>query len=320
MEIIRDIDNSNLPPCVATIGFFDGVHRGHRFLIGQMQAEARKEGLCTTLVTFSEHPRKVMQQDYCPRLLSTPEEKVALLAHAGVDYCVLLRFTQEMARLTASEFMERVLKDRLHVKTLFVGYDHRFGHNRSEGFEDYRRHGHDIGMEVVQADVCKTTDASCISSSAIRSFLLKGDVAAATQRLGYAYSIEGTVVDGYKVGRTIGFPTANITVDNPDKLLPADGVYAVRVTITGKTYQGMLDIGHRPTFNGDGRRSIEVHILDFSSDIYRQAVRLHFIQRIRSDIRFANVEGLIAQLHDDEEQVRRILSRSDTQAIPLFPA
>lgn len=309
MEIIRDIDKINIEPCVATIGFFDGVHQGHRFLINQIKAVARAKGLRSALITFSVHPRKVMQKDYQPQLLSTPKEKAELLATTGVDYCIVLDFTPEIARLTACEFMEDILKKKLNVASLVIGYDHRFGHNRAEGFDDYYQYGTKIGMEVLRAKACIINDVN-VSSSVIRLFLQEGEIDMATKCLGYNYYLDGTVVDGYKVGRTIGFPTANLKVEDQDKLVPADGVYAVKVTVAGQEYMGMLDIGHRPTFNNGTNKSIEVNILDFNSDIYEQFIRITFIRRIRSDIKFKKVEDLIAQLHRDEAEVRRILQHS----------
>ena len=309
MEIIRDIDKINIEPCVATIGFFDGVHQGHRFLINQIKAVARAKGLRSALVTFSAHPRKVMQKDYQPQLLSTPKEKAELLATTGVEYCIVLDFTPEIARLTACEFMEDILKKKLNVASLVIGYDHRFGHNRAEGFDDYYQYGTKIGMEVLRAKACIINDVN-VSSSVIRLLLQEGEIDMATKCLGYNYYLDGTVVDGYKVGRTIGFPTANLKVEDQDKLVPADGVYAVKVTVTGQEYMGMLDIGHRPTFNNGTNKSIEVNILDFNSDIYEQFIRITFIRRIRSDIKFKKVEDLIAQLHRDEAEVRRILQHS----------
>ena len=309
MEIIRDIDKINIEPCVATIGFFDGVHQGHRFLINRIKAVARAKGLRSALVTFSAHPRKVMQKDYQPQLLSTPKEKAELLATTGVDYCIVLDFTPEIARLTACEFMEDILKKKLNVASLVIGYDHRFGHNRAEGFDDYYQYGTKIGMEVLRAKACIINDVN-VSSSVIRLLLQEGEIDMATKCLGYNYYLDGTVVDGYKVGRTIGFPTANLKVEDQDKLVPADGVYAVKVKVTGQEYMVMLDIGHHPTFNNGTNKSIEVNILDFNSDIYEQFIRITFIRRIRSDIKFKKVEDLIAQLHRDEAEVRRILQHS----------
>ncbi len=308
MEVIRDFSTaSHIEPNVATIGFFDGVHRGHSYLIRQVEEVAQKRGLRSALITFPVHPRKVMQSDFQPRLLSTLEEKIGLLSHTGVDCCFLLDFTPQLSHLSAHEFMLQILKETLNVQVLVIGYDHRFGHNRSEGFEDYCRYGQEIGMEIIRASACEIAEIP-VSSSVVRSFLQEGRVEMATRCLGYEYTLEGIVIDGHKVGRTIGYPTANLRLKDPGKLIPADGVYAVRVLVGGEKYMGMLDIGHRPTLNNGIDKSIEVHILDFSSDIYNQSIRVSFVQRIRSDIKFRNVDGLIAQLHFDETETRRLLS------------
>ena len=246
MQIIRDISAIKPEPCVATIGFFDGVHAGHRYLIQQVKEIAAAKGLRSALVTFPVHPRKVMNATYRPELLTTPKEKISLLADIGVDYCLMLDFTPDISQLTAREFMNRLLKERYQVKCLVIGYDHRFGHNRSEGFEDYVCYGKEIGIEVIRAQAYTsdieigTTRNIPVSSSLIRKLLHEGEVEIAARCLKYEYFLDGTVVGGYQVGRKIGFPTANLSVDDPDKLIPADGVYAVWVTFDGKTYMGML--------------------------------------------------------------------------------
>ena len=293
-------------PCVATIGFFDGVHRGHRFLIDCVKRLARERGLEAVIITFPVHPRMVMQPGFQMPLLSTPEEKRRLLGEQGVDRVVELPFTLELSRLTAREFMVEALQRRLCVDTLVIGYDHRFGHNRSEGFEDYCRYGGEIGMRVVRAEVC-VVDGVTVSSSAIRRFLCGGEVAIAARCLGYEYYLEGTVVDGFKVGRRLGFPTANLRVEEPGKLVPADGVYAVRVAVGGRTYAGMLNIGVRPTVDNGGDRSVEVHILRFGSDIYGEHMRVDFVQRIRNEQKFAGTDELVAQLRRDAAEVERLL-------------
>lgn len=305
-------------PSVATIGFFDGVHRGHRYLIEQVREVAAVHGLASSVVTFPVHPRKVMQSDYRPQLLTTCEEKVALLAETGVDDCIMLDFTPEIARLTARQFME-LLKEDYGIRALVIGYDHRFGHNRSEGFDDYVRYGQELGMEVLLAreysyikkdaaegmGIIQEEDA--VSSSVIRHLLLAGDVTLAAECLGYDYFLNGTVVGGYRVGRTIGFPTANLRVSDADKLIPADGVYAVRIFLDGKEYGGMLSIGYRPTVNNGTDRSIEVNIFHFDADIYNQPMRISFVRRTRAELKFNTIEELVAQLHQDEAEIKTIL-------------
>lgn len=313
MQIIPDISAIIPEPCVATIGFFDGVHTGHHYLIQQVKEIAAAKGLRSALVTFPVHPRKVMNADYRPELLTTAEEKIHLLAETGVDYCMMLDFTPEISRMSAKEFMTRLLKERYQVKYLVIGYDHRFGHNRSESFEDYVRYGEEIGMEVIRARAVTSDIATSdsqnvpVSSSLIRTLLHQGDVDAAARCLGYEYFLDGTVVGGYQVGRKIGFPTANLCVDDPEKLIPADGVYAVWVTLDGKTYMGMLNIGMRPTIDNGTNRTIEVNILHFHSDIYNKTIRLTLVKRTRPELKFDTIDALIGQLHKDAEEVEVIL-------------
>lgn len=313
MQIIPDNSAIIPEPCVATIGFFDGVHAGHRYLIQQVKEIAATKGLRSALVTFPIHPRKVMNADYRPELLTTPEEKISLMAETGVDYCLMLDFTPEIAHLTALEFMTQILKERYQVSCLVIGYDHRFGHNRRESFEDYVRYGEAIGIEVIRAQVysnnikTETGQNTPVSSSLIRKLLHQGDVDIAARCMGYEYFLDGTVVGGYQVGRKIGFPTANLNVDNPDKLIPADGVYAVWVTLDGNTYMGMLNIGKRPTIDNGPDRTIEVNILHFHSDIYDKFIRLTFVKKIRPELKFNSVDELIAQLHKDAEEVEALL-------------
>lgn len=302
MQIIHNIPDLVPEPCIATIGFFDGVHRGHRYLIEQVKEEAAVRGIRSALITFSVHPRKVMNAEFCPELLTTQDEKLALLAETGVDYCIVLDFTPEISQLTAREFMTDLLKARCQVQGLVIGYDHRFGHNRSEGFEDYCRYGEAIGMKVIHAQAC-LYEGIHVSSSAIRTYLHKGDVGMADLCLGYDYFLDGTVVGGYQVGRKIGFPTANLKVEDPDKLIPADGVYAVHVSFDGVTYDGMLNIGHRPTMNNGTHRSIEVNILRFHSDIYEKTIRLSFVKYLRPEIKFDSIDALVEQMRKDQEEV-----------------
>ena len=305
MNIIRDTYPQALPPTVATIGFFDGVHLGHRYLINQVKIAASQCGWCSSIITFPIHPRQVIQSDYQPQLLSSPEEKIELLSQTGVDNCILLPFTRELSKLTAWEFMQ-LLYEQYKVRMLVIGYDHRFGHNRAETFEDYCRYGRELGIHIMQA-TAYTQEQDKVSSSAIRRALLSGDVMTAQKYLGYNYFLEGTVVSGYQVGRKIGFPTANLRVDFPYKLIPSIGVYAVRVQVAGQQWKGMLSIGYRPTINNGNDLSIEVHILDFEGDIYNQQMRLEFIEFLRPEVKFDSIDELIAQMHKDKEETIKVL-------------
>jgi len=306
MTIIEDTHPQTLPTTVATIGFFDGVHLGHRFLIQQVKMAASQCGWYSSIITFPIHPRQVIQSDYQPQLLSSPEEKIELLATTDIDNCILLPFTHELSMLTAREFMQ-LLYNNYKVRMLVIGYDHRFGHNRAETFKDYCRYGRELGIHIIQA-TAYTQKQDNVSSSAIRRALLFGDVTTAKKYLGYNYFLEGTVVDGYKVGRKIGFPTANLRVDFPHKLIPSVGVYAVCVSVKGQNYKGMLNIGHRPTLNNGTNLSIEVHILDFQGDIYRQKMRIEFIEFLRPEMKFNSIDELILQMQKDKEATIQVLA------------
>lgn len=303
MKLITDISDlrpGTLNPSVATIGFFDGVHRGHRFLIEQVCRVATEQGLASMLITFPVHPRMVMQKDYQPRLLSSFDEKCALLADTGADVCVALPFTRELASLSACEFMQQVLRDRLQVRTLVIGYDHKFGRNRAEGFDDYVCYGAELGIEVVRAEAYQLSDIH-VSSSVVRTFLAAGKVDLAARCLGHNYFLIGHVTGGKQIGRTLGFPTANIEVDDALKLIPADGVYAVRVHLGESVYKGMLNIGCRPTIDDDTHRTIEVHLLHFEGDLYDKHLRIEFIRHIRGEQKFRSREALVRQLQQDAE-------------------
>lgn len=286
----------------ATIGFFDGVHLGHRYLIDQVREAAARRGLEPLVITFDGHPRKVVQPAFVPQLLTTPAEKLQLLREAGVAHVRLLAFDHALSRLTARAFMRR-MHEEMGVRALVMGYDHRFGHGGGTP-EDYRRWGLETGIEVVTARELGSLKAS---SSLIRHHLGAGEVAEAAALLGYAYRLGGQVVGGHRIGRTIGFPTANLAVE-ADKLKPAQGVYAVRAQLPDGTHRmGMLNIGHRPTMDNGEAVSVEVHLLDFEGSIYGVYLTLSLEARLRGEHRFASREALIAQLRQDARAVRRLL-------------
>lgn len=307
MQLVCETSDIVLRPSVATIGFFDGVHRGHRYLLDQVREVAAARGLASSVITFPVHPRKVMQPGFCPDLLTSCDEKVSLLAKTGIEYCMMLEFTPELARLSARQFMT-ILKERYQIEGLVVGYDHRFGHNRSEGFEDYVRYGKELGIEVRQARAYSYKEDRTVSSSVIRQCLQEGKVSEAVTYLGHDFSLEGIVVGGYRVGRRIGFPTANLRVNEPDKIIPADGVYAVYVYLDGVKYGGMLSIGYRPTLANGTDRSIEVNIFHFNADIYDQPIRISFVRYMRPELKFDTVVELILRIRQDEEEIKAVLS------------
>lgn len=290
---------------VCTIGFFDGVHRGHQYVIEKLRADALAHGLESMVMSFRQHPRQVLQKDYIPKLLTPAEKKISLLKMTNVDHVVALDFTTEMAQMTARDFMV-MMHDKYNIVRLLIGYDNRFGHNRSEGFEDYQKHGKEIGIEVVCNDELPTRSGS-ISSSLVRRCLTEGNITLANSCLGYEFGFSGTVVRGFGEGRKLGFPTANMHISQ-DQMVPKRGVYAVRVAIEGypNTYAGMMNIGVRPTY-GEFSETIEVHILDFDADIYDKTINVRFVQRLRDEQRFASIDELKAELARNREQVKNYL-------------
>jgi len=300
MQIIYQPDIINLLPCVATVGFFDGLHAGHRFLIEELKTIAKINCLKSTVITFAVHPRKVLNAEFKPELLTTLNEKLTQLESMNIDSCIVLDFTLNMAGLSAYEFLKTILKEKFCVHTLLVGHDHRFGHNRTDGFPEYKKYGELLGMNVVQCDQYNTESDKHISSSEIRNALKNGDIELSNRLLTYQYSLQGKVIEGFKVGRQLGFPTANIKPEDPDKIIPASGVYAVRVHWNNFQYKGMMNIGYRPTMDNGDNISIEVHIIDFDSDIYNQTLLIEFISRIRDEQKFNSLEELKMQLNQDK--------------------
>ena len=300
----------------AAIGFFDGVHLGHRFLIRQVTTEAARRGLQPIAVSFEEHPRLALPNaDYRPALLTTNAEKLRLLSQTGLSACALLHFDQQMARLTSREFMERILRNELRVRCLIVGYDHHFGSDTSARFDDYVRSGRDLGIDVVREQPFDAAGLR-VSSSVVRRLLKEGDVASAARCLGRCYTLEGTVVEGHHVGTPLGFPTANIRPDASAQLIPQRGAYAVLADVDGQTYKAMLNIGQRPTLNNGDEETIEAHLLHYTgAPLYGHRLRISFVKRLRPERRFNSLEALKAQLAADAEEVERGV-KSPSPALP----
>ena len=313
--IILQKDVNFSMPQVATIGCFDGVHRGHQLLINMVMQEAHVRGLQSSVITFDRQPQELFDPSYHPQLLSTLEEKEELLQAMGVDNLVVLPFTWEVAGLSAQAFMEQILRQRLHVKVLITGYDNRFGHNRSEGFDDYVRYGQALGMEVLRGDEERFSGTEeAVSSSAIRQLLLEGEVERMPECLTRPYSLTGKVVAGEHIGHELGFPTANLSPDHPDKLIPAPGVYAVWTEIDGRRLPAMMNIGTRPTFDGT-MQTLEVHILDQVGDVYGRRLKVEFMARLRSERRFDNRKALVEQLKADKAETMELLVNSEKQKV-----
>ena len=294
--------------CVCTIGFFDGVHRGHQCLIRQVRDEALRRGARSLLITFDRHPRAVFAPDSAPRLLTSTDEKMALLRASGVDDIRVLPFDQPMAALSARQFMQQVLRDQLGVTALVIGYDHHFGHPQGETFADYQAMGRQLGLYVVLA---RELAGAHVSSSTLRRALEAGDVETATRLLGRPYSWTGHVVHGHAVGRQLGFPTANLEASAPDKLLPARGAY----TVYAGTQPALLNIGRRPTIDNGSDTTVEAHLIDFQGDLYGQTITVAFIARLREERRFDSEQQLVEQLRrDKEEAIERL--KDSSPALP----
>ena len=291
---------------IATTGFFDGVHCGHRLVIERLVSLARERGDESLVVTFWPHPRAVLQDGARElRLLTTLEEKKALLAALGVDRVEVLDFTRSFAALTAEQFLRDILRDRYGVTTLLMGYDNRLGSDRLTASK-LRPLAQALGIELIELESLSFRPGEAsgeISSTKIRKSLEDGDIASATKMLGYGYSLKGVVVAGNRLGRTIGFPTANMRLYEPLKLVPGRGVYVVEAQVLGKKYRGMTNIGLRPTVGGTFT-TIETHILDFDEDIYGLPLTITFLRRLRNEVHFPSLEELKAQLEKDREACR----------------
>lgn len=287
-----------------TVGMFDGVHLGHRHLLDCVTREAGRRGLTPAVLTFGRHPRALLESGGGPALLTPGGEKTALLGAAGIGRIETLDFTPALARLTAREFMAQCLVP-LGVEVLVAGYDHRFGHDRAEGFDDYVRHGRALGIDVVRAD--EYAGLAGVSSSAIRRLLAGGDAAGAARMLGRPYRVEGTVVAGRREGRRLGFPTANLRTD-PLKLIPARGVYACRADAGGHTWPAMVNIGCRPTLDNGADVTLEAHLLGYAGgDLYGKPLALDFAGRLRPERRFGSRLELAAQLEADARHTLQLL-------------
>ncbi len=306
MKVYRSIEAyENTGRAAVTIGTFDGVHSGHQVIINQLKNAAKKINGESVLLTFFPHPRMVLYPDDNDlRLLNTINERIKLLDKAGIDHLIIHPFSKEFSRLSSTEFVRDILVNQLNVATLVIGYDHHFGRNREGSFEHLQELAplYDFKVEEIMAQEIQQIN---ISSTKIRNSLNDGEINAANQFLGYNYFIEGTVVEGNQKGREIGFPTANIKIDEWYKLIPAKGVYAVKAFIDDKTYEGMLNIGTRPTINGTNE-TIEANIFNFNENIYNKTLRIEFYQRIRNEQKFEKFSDLKTQLEIDREKAIQV--------------
>ena len=312
MKVHRDIQA--LPAfrrAVVTIGTFDGVHLGHRRIISQLVDEARRIDGETVIITFHPHPRKIVRPDSVVHLITTLDEKIGLLEQLGVDHLVVVPFVEAFANLTATGYIEDFLLKYFHPHSLIIGYDHKFGQGRKGDFHLLQQYAENRNFHLIEIPQ-HLLHASAVSSTRIREDLKKGDVEQANELLGYPYFFHGTVEEGNKLGRTIGYPTANIRVNDPDKIVPGNGVYAVQFNIlhpafSATRYRGMMNIGIRPTINGT-QQVIEVNLFDFNEDIYGQPVRVTVFRYLRPEQKFSGLEALREQLAQDKLHATGALS------------
>lgn len=312
MKVITSSSHSIPPtPSVVTIGTFDGVHLGHQKIIKRLTKKASEKNLISVVLTFFPHPRMVLQQNPDIKLLNTIAERKDILSALGLDYIYVKEFTKTFSELSARDYVKTILVDKLHAKHIIIGYDHQFGKNRSANIDDLKRFGLEFDFEVEEISAQDVEDVA-VSSTKIRQALKSGDIKTANAFLGYSYFINGTVVKGKGMGKKLGFPTANIEVDEPYKLIPKDGVYAVAATYNKAILYGMMSIGINPTFEGE-HKTIEVHLFNFNQDLYGQHLKIAFIDRIRDEHKFASVEALIAELKQDQIKALKIISNYNAQ-------
>lgn len=312
MEIFRNIyDTMIVPECAATIGVFDGVHAGHRQVIRQMMDEAQQHGYKSMVITFDKLPQQLLVPGFQPQLITTLDEKIQLLEELGIDYLVVLPFDMQIAQLTAREFMTQILHEHLNVKALCIGYDNQFGRGRMETFDDYVEYGKALGMRVFKAIEVQFEGFDVpVSSSLIRHMIAEeGKVFETSQMLKHYYKLTGSVVAGEHIGTGLGYPTANVVPDNAEKLIPADGVYAVWTSIEGgEPMQAMMNIGKRPTFDGK-QRTLEVHIFDFEGDLYGKQIAVSFAHIVRYERYFSSAEELKRQIKKDEVSIKELFEK-----------
>jgi riboflavin kinase/FMN adenylyltransferase len=306
MKVYHSLEEFNkLDFAVVTSGTFDGVHFGHQKILQRLHEITHKNGGESVLLTYWPHPRLLLYPDQELYLLSSIEEKINLLSEHRVDHLVIIPFNNEFADLSSEEFIVDILVNRIGTKKLVIGYDHRFGKNRSGSFEELKKDGPIYGFEVEEIPK-QMIENNAVSSTKIRRALSEGRIEIADEYLGRPYKIHGKVIEGDKIGRTMDFPTANIEVIFKHKLIPSEGIFAVKVIIDEKYHNGMLNIGYRPTFGGTQKR-MEVNIFDFEQDIYGKEINIEFYSKIRSEIKFQNIGALKAQLLQDKEAAQKIL-------------
>ncbi|MEH6704025.1 bifunctional riboflavin kinase/FAD synthetase [Galbibacter orientalis] len=296
---------------VVTVGTFDGVHVGHKKIIDKIVANATANDLKSTILTFFPHPRMVLQQASDLKLLNTLEEKISILKETGLDQLIIHPFTKEFSRLTAEEYVKEVLVESINAKKVIIGYDHRFGRNRTATIDDLIKFGEKYKFDVEQISVEEVNEVS-VSSTKIRVALEEGNIKTANTFLGYSYMLTGIITKGKGLGKQIDFPTANIHIKEEYKLIPKIGVYVVKSEYNNKTIYGMMNIGYNPTVNGE-KKTIEVHFLDFDEDLYDKEIRVELLERLRDEKRFDSIEDLKKQLIKDKEATLAFIANYHAQ-------
>lgn len=310
MKVYRGIDSiQKIPNAVLTAGTFDGVHQGHKAILNRLCEIARQVKGQTVVLTFDPHPRKVLSSDAANlRLLNTLKEKEILLQKAGVQHLIVLNFTKQFSEMESTDYVREILVEKIGVKKLVIGYDHRFGKGRGGSFVELAEMACEYGFDVEEIPPQEIENVA-VSSTKIRNALAVGDVKTALGYLGYPYSITGKVEQGKQLGRRLNFPTANITPDEEMKLIPQNGVYAVKIALNGELKSGMCNVGNRPTLGGNERRTIECHIFDFNEDIYGMELSINFIEKLRDEVKFDSLDALKSQLETDKLRSLDILSK-----------
>jgi len=308
MEVIHKIKNYTPKiPSILTIGTFDGVHIGHQKIIKNLVSEAKKKGLCALVLTFFPHPRMVLQKDSNIKMIDTLEEKKKILNQLGVEVLIVQPFTLDFSSMTALEYTREVLVNGLNISKLIIGYDHRFGRNREATVEDLKQFGLDYNFSVEKIPA-QDIESIAVSSTKVRNAIQTGEIMTANKYLGRPFSLSGIVVKGDRIGRKIGYPTANLNIQEEYKLLPQNGVYLLRSKLQGKEYFGMMNIGKRPTVSGK-QTQIESHFFGFQGDLYDQKISIELLEKIRDEKKFDSLESLKNQLDRDQKSCHLLIPK-----------
>ena len=308
MEVIHNISNYRpQKPAILTIGTFDGVHFGHQKILQNLVVEAKKENLCAIVLTFFPHPRMVLQKETQIKMINTLEEKTKLLEQLGVEVLIVQPFTMEFSRMTAIEYTRDILVNGIRISKLIIGYDHRFGRNREATVEDLKQFGMDYNFTVEEI-LAQDIESIAVSSTKVRNAIDSGEIKKANQYLGRPFSLNGAIVEGDKIGREMGYPTANLEIEEEYKLKPQNGVYLVQTSLVDKKYFGMMNVGKRPTVYGKKTR-IETYFFDFKGDLYGKKLRIELLEKIRDEQKFDSLDALRNQLNSDQKSCQKLIPK-----------